>query len=543
MYVTKLTRLCHRAHNPLSSLPESTCLLPDSSDHLPAKNALRKHPPQTPPLYRKPTDRDYRDGERVYSARMDYQQERERTYHREHPEDPRHPTQRHPPTGGYPGPEPPPMYRDAQDRSGGSGGGRFYPAPRQAYPNPNSAYDPRDVYPGERPPPAAAAGAYEDQLLAARAARVGAGRGFIPAKHELPDDPDKAYDADPEATYPKYPGPGRMRQGSVDGGPPVMPRNDGRLQRSPALSPQQVRNGDRRGPGGPPPPHADPRGAAPPPLYKAPMRHGSAVGVSPSLEGGAYHHPHHPHYSHPHQARGAPGGSPSMHGRRGSDGASPPPQSLRRDVRPGVSAAGPPTGDGRSAAPVGTHARAGAITRGRGSVAPPSDGGVHMDEDDAGGVGGSASRSGVSKPKSEDDEEGGGGGGCGRKTRASDPEGGGETPFCEVVLDASGVTRLFIPETPPIVPRRPPSKGNKRETLGDIAHRIPVTVMRPYFNYPLRTAAEVSEHGERSYVCMRFSVVRICSAVVVCFCVYFFFVFWVWGGGRSGRAAGVASLR
>lgn len=63
--------------------------------------------------------------------------------------------------------------------------------------------------------------------------------------------------------------------------------------------------------------------------------------------------------------------------------------------------------------------------------------------------------------------------------------------FGEVVKDKSGFTRLCIPENPPIVPRRPPSKGNKRETLSDIAHRIPVAVMRPYFNYPLRTAAEV----------------------------------------------------
>lgn len=51
--------------------------------------------------------------------------------------------------------------------------------------------------------------------------------------------------------------------------------------------------------------------------------------------------------------------------------------------------------------------------------------------------------------------------------------------------------RLQIPDEPPIVPRRPPSKGNKRETLGDIAKRIPVQLMRQYFNYPLRAAAEV----------------------------------------------------
>lgn len=52
--------------------------------------------------------------------------------------------------------------------------------------------------------------------------------------------------------------------------------------------------------------------------------------------------------------------------------------------------------------------------------------------------------------------------------------------------------RLSIPVEPPKVPRRPPSKGNKRETLADIAKRIPLQLMRAYFNYPLRTAAEVS---------------------------------------------------
>lgn len=440
-------------------------------------------PPQTPPLYRNPADRDYRDGERAYS-RMEYQ-ERERAYHRDHPEDPRHPHQRGPPAG-YAGPEPP-MYREVRDR-----GGRFYPAPRQAYPNPNSAYDPRDVYPGEQAAGGGGGGVYEEQRLAARAGRAGNGRGFIPAKHELPDDPDKAYDAGPEITYPKYPGPGRTRQGSVDGGGPLLRDRDGRLQRSPAISPhKQVRNG------GASVRPADARGAVPPPLYKAPMRQGSsAVGVSPSLppsEGGAYHQYHYPHPDSRH-ARGAPGGhlsapagSPPAHGRRGSDGTSPPPplHSVRRNIRPGVSAAGPPA-DTRSEGPQG---RGRAITRGSGG---------HIDE--GGGGGGSAARSGdPNNPKSEDEEAVGGR----RKTRAGDPAGsgpaggGGKTPFNEVVMDASGVTRLFIPENPPIVPRRPPSKGNKRETLGDIAHRIPVTVMRPYFNYPLRTAAEVREEKRR----------------------------------------------
>ncbi|CAM9660914.1 unnamed protein product, partial [Scytosiphon promiscuus] len=38
--------------------------------------------------------------------------------------------------------------------------------------------------------------------------------------------------------------------------------------------------------------------------------------------------------------------------------------------------------------------------------------------------------------------------------------------------------------------RKPPLKGTRRETLQDIARRVPVDVMRPYFNYPLRTAAD-----------------------------------------------------
>ncbi|CAN0060746.1 unnamed protein product, partial [Pylaiella littoralis] len=45
-------------------------------------------------------------------------------------------------------------------------------------------------------------------------------------------------------------------------------------------------------------------------------------------------------------------------------------------------------------------------------------------------------------------------------------------------------------DEPPKVPRLPPSTGNKRETLDDIAKRIPVELVRQYFNYPLRPAAE-----------------------------------------------------
>lgn len=54
-------------------------------------------------------------------------------------------------------------------------------------------------------------------------------------------------------------------------------------------------------------------------------------------------------------------------------------------------------------------------------------------------------------------------------------------------------TISFIPNYPlPKVPQRPPSKSNKRETLADIAERIPLGIMRNFFDFPLRTAAEVS---------------------------------------------------
>ena len=80
--------------------------------------------------------------------------------------------------------------------------------------------------------------------------------------------------------------------------------------------------------------------------------------------------------------------------------------------------------------------------------------------------------------------------------------------------------RLQIPDEPPKVPRRPPSKGNKRETLGDIAKRIPVQLMRQYFNYPLRAAAEVCD------TC-------VCVCVYVCACVFLGSAF----RGQKTRAA------
>lgn len=83
--------------------------------------------------------------------------------------------------------------------------------------------------------------------------------------------------------------------------------------------------------------------------------------------------------------------------------------------------------------------------------------------------------------------------------------GNNNIPDITVRSPADGLPpRLTIPNEPPKVPRRTPSKGNKRETLADIAKRIPVELMRHYFNYPLRAAAEVR-------VCSKFyNCVRCC---------------------------------
>lgn len=435
---------------------------------------------QSPQLYHKHVDRDYRDGERVYS-RLEIErmyQERERAYHRAHPDQSLHPRERPP---GYSGPAAS-MYREVRDR-----GERFYvavqppPPPHHAYPNhPSGAgyHAPREVYYQQRP---GGGGAYAEQRLAGS----GGGGGYIQAKRELHDDPDgKAFDAERENSYPTYPGPGRFRQGfggSEDGGPPPPPGRDGRMQHSPGLS-SHARNGVRSVVGDPASVAAAAAVAVPPSLYNTTSRQ-----AGPIVEGGSYHH--HPH------ARGrldgggssrhsSPPGSPRAHSRRGSDEASPlVPPSLRRNgshSRSGGSAVSLPP-----AAAAAGGGRGGPAARGGGVSGVVS---VDVDRN-------SASRSDSKPPMAEEDgvsgdRKVGSGAGGGEEV-------GGEKPFCEVVRDSSGVTRLFIPENPPVVPRRPPSKGNKRETLGDIAHRIPVSVMRPYFNYPLRTAAEVRRTGQR----------------------------------------------
>ncbi|CAN0292374.1 unnamed protein product [Ectocarpus sp. 6 AP-2014] len=51
-------------------------------------------------------------------------------------------------------------------------------------------------------------------------------------------------------------------------------------------------------------------------------------------------------------------------------------------------------------------------------------------------------------------------------------------------------TPLNLPKTPRKLARQPPLKGTRRETLQDIARRVPVEVLLPYFNFSLRTAAD-----------------------------------------------------
>ncbi|CAB1098953.1 unnamed protein product [Ectocarpus sp. CCAP 1310/34] len=401
---------------------------------------------QTPPLYRQPADRDYRNGvgggERVF-GRMEAErmyQERERAYRRDHPGHPHEPP-------------PPPMYQEMRDREE-----RFYASPRRPYPHPDVAYHDAG-YLRRRP---GAVGVYHEQRPPVAAARGGGG-GYVHANRALgPEDSSHMY-YDPELEAPSYPQYAAAAAGRGRGVPPE----------EAAAAAAAASAGM----------------AGPPPLYKPPVRRGPEVGLSQPSEGGACHHNgHHPRGGGSggggsHHSSAPTDGSPRDHGRR-RVGASPSrAQSLRGDTRPrgGSVASLPPSASGPTV-----------VTNGAGG-----DGRL---EDD----GTSSTTSRPDDPKwrsSEERGDGGGGGGGGRHPAASggarprmDSLAGEDCdvgkPFCEVVRDATGLTRLFIPETPPVVPRRPPSKGNKRETLGDIALRIPVTVMRPYFNYPLRTAAE-----------------------------------------------------
>lgn len=456
--------------------------------------------PQTPPMYRKPTERDYHDGDRgmyMREAERGMYDERERAYHDgppDHPPPPHphpHPNHHSPShrgRSGYPGAEP--VYREVRDR--------FFTVPRNAYPNPEGIYrSPRDGYPQRQPMPP-----YGER----QGPRRGGGGEFLEPKHECADDMDKHYDAEPESPYPEYVPMGRGSRGPR-GDPPAavdMPKpGDPPRRHSPPKLAQAPRGRGRS-------PEAVSSSAAAAaaataaaaaaaaaagvvqtrhPLYK-PGRHGVGSVPAPMSQsdaggvggggGGNY------------QARGngsSAGGSPILQARRGSEDVSPargvgrprggsaapppplPQQQLPREApsaisRPGLSTiarAGGSSGNGIGAIGISGSADDAAPRRGSKSA-------VHSPQELSGKAAGS----------SRDD---GGRGGSG--------SGSGGKPFCEVVQDASGVTRLFIPETPPVVPRRPPSKGNKRETLGDIAHRIPVSVMRPYFNYPLRTAAEV----------------------------------------------------
>lgn len=374
-----------------------------------------------------------------------YDDPRERDYHlrengRRHHHPPAH---RHHPQ--YSDMDPPMYQRDPQQD-------RYPPMVRHGYAGggPSSrAYrgDSRDYgYPLR---PGGGAGDYQEHSSDARGGGGGgSGEDFLEPKRECPEDvAGRAYDVGPEGVYPDYP---TMRRGDPRGEPPavdVTAGTRGGAMRGSSGYPSQMRVGARL----PPPPHATAAVPAEHPMYS---KTGPRQGARPPSHSNGAHHMRGSHSP-------ADGSSPLTQGRRASDVASSP------SLRTASTAASPPVRDGGAPPPI----RAGPNTHGghsgtrRGSRSP------------------SRSPEIVSGVIAERTGSGGG----------DVLEGGEEAPkpFNEVVRDASGVTRLFIPETPPIVPRRPPSKGNKRETLGDIAQRIPVSIMRPYFNYPLRTAAEV----------------------------------------------------
>eukprot|EP00903_Cladosiphon_okamuranus_P005462 g5447.t1 len=78
--------------------------------------------------------------------------------------------------------------------------------------------------------------------------------------------------------------------------------------------------------------------------------------------------------------------------------------------------------------------------------------------------------------------------------------------------NASNCTRapLNLPKTPRKLGRKPRVKGRKRETLHDIARRVPVSVMREYFNFSLRQAADAMNISVTSLkrLCRRHGVKR-----------------------------------
>eukprot|EP00752_Nemacystus_decipiens_P011077 g9841.t1 len=69
---------------------------------------------------------------------------------------------------------------------------------------------------------------------------------------------------------------------------------------------------------------------------------------------------------------------------------------------------------------------------------------------------------------------------------------------------------LNLPKTPRKLGRRPPVKGHKRETLYDIARRVPLSIMREYFNFSLRQAADAMSISVTSLkrLCRRHGVKR-----------------------------------
>lgn len=416
-------------------------------------------------------------------------------HHRDLDHPPPHPSVRE--RQGYADAEP--LYREERDR--------FFPMPRHAYPKPGGvSRDTRDAY-----PPHAGSRGYPEESPAG-----GGAGGFLEPKRECPNDMDRGYDLERESPYPEY---RAMRRGRAE--PAVdMSVGGGDKRGFSALAPQQqqTRSGARGAPQGAAAVGSTVASAAgiptQHPMYKAAKQvAGSSSSLSYADGGGGIPRQHNTRGSHP--SAGAGGGSPTAHGRRESEPGSPP--SLR-----GNSASAGAGAVSRGVAVAPQTKAAAAATR----DAPPMSAGAAAptrptrDRARGNGDGDPAPRIRSRSPPDSPHDASQAVGVSREAPPSSDGGGADNKPFCEVVRDEHGVVRLFIPETPPIVPRRPPSKGNKRETLGDIAHRIPVSVMRPYFNYPLRTAAEVRD--DRVAVRRQFFVVSsffffFCSVFVVIF--------------------------
>lgn len=100
---------------------------------------------------------------------------------------------------------------------------------------------------------------------------------------------------------------------------------------------------------------------------------------------------------------------------------------------------------------------------------------------------------------------------------------GARTPAADSAPLVGKATALAVLDSRPLpkVPQRLPSKVNKRETLAGIAERIPIEIMKRFFDYPLRTAAEVRT-WVALYVCNRGKTSKARPPAAVTFVARFF---------------------